>query len=89
MPVTVKLRVGWREGEPNVAQVAQVVRGGGRRRDLRSTAARASSVTAAPPTGSSIGRVAAERGVPVIGNGDILTHYEAQRPAEPPRRALG
>ena len=25
-----------------------------------------------------IGRVAAERGVPVIGNGDILTHYEAR-----------
>ena len=25
-----------------------------------------------------VGRVAAERSVPVIGNGDILTHYEAR-----------
>jgi len=25
-----------------------------------------------------VGRVAAERGIPVIGNGDILTHYEAR-----------
>jgi len=25
-----------------------------------------------------IGRVAAERGIPVVGNGDILTHYEAR-----------
>ena len=25
-----------------------------------------------------IGRVAAERGIPVVGNGDVLTHYEAR-----------
>ena len=28
-----------------------------------------------------IGRVAAERRIPVVGNGDILTHYEAGEPA--------
>jgi tRNA-dihydrouridine synthase 3 len=77
VPVTVKLRVGWREDEANVAQVARVCEEGGaaaisihgRTREQRYSRAADWEI---------VGRVASERGVPVIGNGDILTHYEAR-----------
>jgi len=77
VPVTVKLRVGWREGEANVAQVARVCEENGaaaiaihgRTREQRYSRAADWEI---------VGRVASERGVPVIGNGDILTHYEAR-----------
>ena len=77
VPVTVKLRVGWREAEANVAQVARVCEESGaaaisihgRSREQRYSRAADWEI---------VGRVAAERGVPVIGNGDILTHYEAR-----------
>jgi len=77
IPVTVKLRVGWHEGEENVSQVARACEEGGaaaiavhgRTREQRYSRAADWDV---------VGRVAAERAVPVIGNGDILTHYEAR-----------
>jgi tRNA-dihydrouridine synthase 3 len=77
VPVTVKLRVGWREDEANVVQVARVCEENGaaaisihgRTREQRYSRAADWEI---------VGRVAAERGVPVIGNGDILTHYEAR-----------
>lgn len=77
VPVTVKLRVGWRESEANVSQVARVCEENGaaaisihgRSREQRYSRAADWEV---------VGRVAAERSVPVIGNGDILTHYEAR-----------
>jgi tRNA-dihydrouridine synthase 3 len=77
VPVTVKLRVGWKEDEANVSQVARVCEESGvaaisihgRTREQRYSRAADWDV---------VGRVAAERGVPVIGNGDILTHYEAR-----------
>jgi tRNA-dihydrouridine synthase 3 len=77
VPVTVKLRLGWREDEANVSQVARVCEENGaaaiaihgRTREQRYSRAADWEI---------VGRVAAERSVPVIGNGDILTHYEAR-----------
>jgi tRNA-dihydrouridine synthase 3 len=77
IPVTVKLRTGWHEDNVNVRDVARACEEGGadaiaihgRTREQRYSKAADWDL---------IGRVAAERGVPVIGNGDILTHYEAR-----------
>ena len=77
VPVTVKLRLGWREGKENVAELARACEEAGaaaiaihgRTREQRYSRA---------ADWDAIGRVAAERGVPVVGNGDILTHYEAR-----------
>ena len=77
VPVTVKLRSGWKEGKENVSEVARICEESGadaltvhgRTREQRYNRAADWDV---------IGRVAAERGIPVIGNGDILTPYEAR-----------
>jgi tRNA-dihydrouridine synthase 3 len=77
VPVTVKLRTGWTEGKENVSDVARVCEEAGaaaitlhaRTRDQRYSKAADWDL---------IGRVAAERGIPVVGNGDILTHFEAR-----------
>jgi tRNA-dihydrouridine synthase 3 len=77
IPVTVKLRTGWHEDKVNVLEVARACEEGGadaiaihgRTREQRYSKAADWDL---------IGRVAAERGVPVIGNGDVLTHYEAR-----------
>lgn len=77
IPVTVKLRAGWHEDKVNVRDVARACEDGGasaiaihgRTREQRYSRAADWDL---------IGRVAAERGVPVIGNGDILTPYEAR-----------
>jgi tRNA-dihydrouridine synthase 3 len=77
IPVTVKLRTGWSEKEGNVSALARVCEESGaaaitihgRSREQRYERAADWDV---------IGRVAAERRVPVVGNGDILTHYEAR-----------
>ena len=77
IPVTVKLRAGWSEEKVNVAEVARACEEAGaaaiavhgRTREQRYSKAADWDL---------IGRVASERGVPVIGNGDILTPYEAR-----------
>jgi tRNA-dihydrouridine synthase 3 len=77
IPVTVKLRTGWSEGSENVSELARVCEEAGaaaitihaRSRDQRYSRAADWDL---------IGRVAAERRVPVVGNGDILTAYEAR-----------
>jgi tRNA-dihydrouridine synthase 3 len=76
VPVTVKLRAGWAEGKENASQLARVCEEAGasaivihaRTRDQRYSRAADWDL---------IGKVAAERSVPVVGNGDILTHFEA------------
>jgi tRNA-dihydrouridine synthase 3 len=76
-PVTVKLRVGWAEGKENVRELARVCEESGaaaitihgRTREQRYSRAADWDL---------IGQVAAERTVPVVGNGDILTHFEAR-----------
>jgi tRNA-dihydrouridine synthase 3 len=77
VPVTVKLRAGWSEAKVNVSEVARACEENGagaiaihgRTREQRYSRAADWDL---------IGAVAAERGVPVIGNGDILTPYEAR-----------
>lgn len=76
VPVTVKLRTGWSEGRENVSDLARVCEEAGasaitlhaRSRDQRYSKAADWDL---------IGKIAAERGIPVVGNGDILTHFEA------------
>jgi len=76
VPVTVKLRTGWHEARQNVVELARVCEEAGasaitvhgRSREQRYSRAADWDL---------IGRIAAERRVPVVGNGDILTHYEA------------
>jgi tRNA-dihydrouridine synthase 3 len=77
VPVTVKLRAGWAEGKENVSELARVCEEAG-----------ASAITIHARTREQrysraadwdlIGKVAAERTVPIVGNGDILTHFEAR-----------
>jgi tRNA-dihydrouridine synthase 3 len=77
IPVTVKLRSGWKLGDENVTEVAKACEEAGaaaitvhgRTREQRYSRAADWDL---------IGRVGAERGIPVVGNGDILTHYEAR-----------
>ena len=77
IPVTVKLRAGWHEDKINVSDVARACEENGadaiaihgRTREQRYSKAADWDL---------VGKVAAERGVPVIGNGDILTPYEAR-----------
>jgi tRNA-dihydrouridine synthase 3 len=77
VPVTVKLRVGWAEGKENVSELARVceeegasaITIHGRTREQRYSRAADWDL---------IGKVASERGVPIVGNGDILTPFEAK-----------
>jgi tRNA-dihydrouridine synthase 3 len=81
VPVTVKVRTGYKESKPNVAEVARACEEAGaaslaihgRSREQRYNRAADWDL---------IGRVAAERRIPVVGNGDILTHYEARERRE-------
>jgi tRNA-dihydrouridine synthase 3 len=77
VPVTVKLRSGWTEGKENVSEVARVCEDSGADAIALHARAREQRYNRAA-NWDLIGRVASERGVPVIGNGDILTFYEAR-----------
>jgi tRNA-dihydrouridine synthase 3 len=77
VPVTVKIRTGWSEAKQNVSDLARACEDAGasaltihgRTREQRYSKAADWDL---------IGRVAAERKIPVVGNGDILTPYEAR-----------
>jgi tRNA-dihydrouridine synthase 3 len=77
VPVTVKLRLGYSDDKRNVSEVARLAEEAGasaitihgRTREARYSKA---------ADWDAIGAVAAERSVPVVGNGDILTCYEAR-----------
>src|SRR4029453_13931816 len=77
IPVTVKLRLGWKEDEENVSQVARACEESGAAAITIHGASREQRYSRAA-NWDTVGRVAAERSVPVIGNGDILTYYEAR-----------
>jgi tRNA-dihydrouridine synthase 3 len=77
VPVTVKLRSGWKEGKENVAEVARICEDAGADAIALHARTREQRYNRAADW-ELIGRVASERGVPVIGNGDILTPYEAR-----------
>lgn len=77
VPVTVKIRTGWNESEINLSEISKVVEDAGaaaltvhgRTREQRYSKA---------ANWELIGQAVAERKIPVIGNGDILTYYEAR-----------
>lgn len=78
VPVTVKIRSGWKEGKNNASEVARLIEEAG-----------AAAVTIHPRSREQryskaadwdlVRQLVEERSIPVIGNGDILTHYEAER----------
>lgn len=75
VPVTVKIRLGWSEGDQNASEIGKAVEEAGaaaltvhgRTREQRYSRA---------ADWDAIARIAAERTIPVIGNGDLLTWYE-------------
>ena len=75
VPVSVKIRLGWTESEQNASEVARICQESGaaaltvhgRTREQRYSRA---------ADWDAIARIAAERTIPVIGNGDLLTWYE-------------
>lgn len=77
VPVTVKIRLGWSEGEQNASEIAKAIEDAGaaaitvhgRTREQRYSRA---------ADWDAIARIAAERAIPVIGNGDLLTWYETK-----------
>jgi tRNA-dihydrouridine synthase 3 len=77
VPVTVKVRTGWTENEPNVSEVARVCEEAGASALTIHGRSREQRYSRAADWGL-IARVAAERTIPVVGNGDVLTHYEAR-----------
>ncbi len=77
VPVTVKLRTGWSEEGENVSEVARVCEEAGASA-IAIHARTRNQRYSRPADWDLVGRVGAERSVPVIGNGDILTHYEAR-----------
>ncbi len=78
VPVTVKIRSGWKEGQENASEVARLIEEAGaaaltihpRSREQRYSKA---------ANWQLVKQLVEERSIPVIGNGDILTHYEAER----------
>ncbi len=76
VPVTVKIRLGWSESDKNASEIAKIVEDSGaaaltvhgRTREQRYTRA---------ADWDAIATIVSERTIPVIGNGDILTWYEA------------
>jgi tRNA-dihydrouridine synthase 3 len=77
LPVTVKIRLGWSESEKNASEVARICEESGaaaltvhgRTREQRYTRA---------ADWDAIAQIVQERSIPVIGNGDISTWYEAE-----------
>ena len=77
VPVTAKIRLGWGEADKNASEVARIVADSGasalavhgRTREQRYSKA---------ADWQWIGRLVEELSIPVIGNGDLLTWYEAQ-----------
>lgn len=78
VPLTVKVRTGLTDSDTNVEKVATLLRDAGAAAVTlhgRSAMARYKR----PADWSLITRVATTAGVPIIGNGDILTRFEAER----------
>ena len=78
VPVTVKIRTGWSEGKLNASEVCRLAEEAGvaaitlhgRTRNQRYSRS---------ADWDAIGVIAEERSVPVFGNGDVLTWYDAER----------
>ncbi len=77
LPVTIKIRLGWETDQPTAREIARIAEEAGvsaltlhgRSRNQRYSK---------PADYAVIREIAAERSIPVIGNGDVLTWYEAE-----------
>ena len=78
VPVTVKIRSGWKEDKGNASEVARLIEEAGAAAITIHPRSREQRYSKAADWGL-VGQLVEERGIPVIGNGDILTHYEAER----------
>jgi tRNA-dihydrouridine synthase 3 len=76
VPVTVKIRSGWQEGKDNASQIAALCESAGAAALIIHPRSREQRYTKAADW-QLVAQLVAERSIPVIGNGDILTHYEA------------
>jgi tRNA-dihydrouridine synthase 3 len=77
VPVTVKIRLGWSEDEINASEVARLCEEAGAAALTLHARTREQRYSRAADW-AWIQRIAQERTIPVIGNGDILTWYEAK-----------
>lgn len=77
IPVTVKVRTGFKESRINVLETTRIAEESGVAGITVHGRTREQRYTRAADWGL-IGQVASERGVPVLGNGDLLTWYEAR-----------
>jgi tRNA-dihydrouridine synthase 3 len=75
VPVSVKIRLGWTEDEQNASEVAKVIEEAGAAAVCVHGRSREQRYSRAADW-DAIARIAAERTIPVIGNGDLLTWYE-------------
>ena len=78
VPVTVKIRSGWKEAKNNASQVAQLIEEAGAAAITIHPRSRQQRYSKAADWGL-VRQLVEERAIPVIGNGDILTYYEADR----------
>lgn len=77
VPVSVKIRLGWTEDEQNASEVAKVIEAAGAAAICVHGRSREQRYSRAADW-DAIARIAAERTIPVIGNGDLLTWYETR-----------
>ncbi len=77
VPVTVKIRSGWKEGEINAIEVGHLIADAGAAAVALHARTREQRYTRSADW-DLIARLVSELPIPVIGNGDILTHYEAR-----------
>ncbi|MEM7199529.1 MAG: tRNA-dihydrouridine synthase family protein [Planctomycetota bacterium] len=78
VPVTVKLRSGWSEGKDNALEIGRAVQEAGAAAVTLHARAREQRYTKAA-NWELIGEMVSTLSIPVIGNGDLLTHYEVRR----------
>jgi tRNA-dihydrouridine synthase 3 len=81
VPVTVKIRLGYREGKENADDIGRRVEDAGAAALIVHGRTREQRYSRAADW-EAIGRVVRERTIPVAGNGDILTWYEARHRRE-------
>ena len=81
VPITVKIRLGWKEGEENASEVARICEESGAQAIAIHGRTREQRYSRAADW-DAIGRVAAERSIPVVGNGDVLAPFEAEARAQ-------
>ena len=77
VPVTVKLRSGWKEDEINAPEIAALCEKAGAAAITLHARTREQRYTKSADW-SLVKRLVGERGIPVIGNGDVLTWHEAR-----------